>query len=66
MQSSTPYSPMSSMYAKAKGCSGSAKIGHVRALTIGLPTVTVVNNRAGGNANEITRRVLEQLELLTF
>lgn len=32
-------------------------------LEINLPTITVVNNRAGGNAPEITRRVVEQLEL---
>jgi uncharacterized protein YecE (DUF72 family) len=30
---------------------------------IGLPVITVVNNRAGGNAPEITRRIVEQLEL---
>ena len=27
----------------------------------GIPTVTVSNNRAGGNANEINQRILEQL-----
>ncbi len=27
----------------------------------GLPTVTVANNRAGGNSNEITRRVVEAM-----
>ena len=30
-------------------------------VNIGLPMITVVNNRAGGNAPEITRRVAEQL-----
>lgn len=34
-----------------------------RGLEINLPTITVVNNRAGGNAPEITRRVVQQLEL---
>lgn len=32
-------------------------------LDINLPTITVVNNRAGGNAPEITRRIVEQLNL---
>jgi len=30
-------------------------------LKAGIPTVTVSNNRAGGNANEINRRILEEL-----
>jgi hypothetical protein len=30
----------------------------------GLPTVTVANNRAGGNANKINERVLSELKLL--
>lgn len=30
-------------------------------LKAGVPTVTVSNNRAGGNANEINRRILEEL-----
>jgi hypothetical protein len=30
----------------------------------GLPTVTVANNRAGGNANKINERVLRELKLL--
>lgn len=33
-------------------------------MSIGLPTITVVNNRAGGNAPEIARRVVEQLGLM--
>lgn len=32
-------------------------------MNIALPTITVVNNRAGGNAPEITRRIVAQLEL---
>ena len=30
-------------------------------LEIDLPTITVVNNRAGGNANEVSRRVRDEL-----
>ncbi|MEW5702138.1 MAG: DUF72 domain-containing protein [Candidatus Zixiibacteriota bacterium] len=30
-------------------------------ISIHLPTITVVNNRAGGNANEISRRVKDEL-----
>jgi hypothetical protein len=30
-------------------------------MSVSLPTITVVNNRAGGNAPEITRRVKDQL-----
>jgi len=33
-------------------------------LKAGVPTVTVANNRAGGNANEINQRVLNELRLL--
>ncbi|HWO57606.1 MAG TPA: DUF72 domain-containing protein [bacterium] len=33
-------------------------------LSIGLPVIHVANNRAGGNANLINRRVLDELELL--
>lgn len=32
-------------------------------MDIDLPTITVVNNRAGGNAPEIARKIVEQLEL---
>jgi hypothetical protein len=28
-----------------------------------IPTVTVSNNRAGGNANEINQRIIEELGL---
>ena len=30
-------------------------------MSVRLPTITVVNNRAGGNAPEITRRVRDEL-----
>lgn len=30
-------------------------------LSVGLPTITIANNRAGGNANDVNRRVLDDL-----
>ena len=31
-------------------------------MSAGVPTVTISNNRAGGNANEINLRILAELE----
>jgi hypothetical protein len=32
-------------------------------MSAGIPTVTVSNNRAGGNANEINQRIVNELGL---